>query len=36
MKSTLSDDDNNTNTAQRKFEAQEQTAEKPYRFLVQG
>ena len=36
MKSTLSDDDNNTNTALRKFEAQEQTTEKPYRFLVQG
>ena len=36
MKSTLSDDDNNTKTALRKFEAQEQTTEKPYRFLVQG
>ena len=36
MKSTLSDDDNNTKTALRKFEAQEQTTEKPYRSLVQG
>ena len=36
MKSTLSDDDNNTKTTLRKFEAQEQTTEKPYRFLVQG
>ena len=36
MKSTLSDDDNNTNTALRKFEVQEQTTEKPYRFIAQG
>lgn len=36
MKSTLSDDDNNTNTTLRKLEAQEQTTEKPDGFLAQG